>query len=168
MGSPNSPHDNRSFLCLVNGTSVQEVSHQLHHKQVKINEKRTLLQVHFSWGGRWEPNGGFELLGNPWFSDASEAPRLSETAFLERKNRVFSRPLFLFKSHSILNENRTTTRAVLFSWGGRWDLNPRPLVPQTSALTTELQPPYIDVVSLTISGETGNSLGEDGLGLQQR
>ncbi len=36
------------------------------------------------------------------------------------------------------------TRAVSdsgFKWGGRRDLNPRPLVPQTSALTPELHPP---------------------------
>ena len=28
-----------------------------------------------------------------------------------------------------------TPQYLIFKWGGRWDLNPRPLVPQTSALT---------------------------------
>lgn len=31
-------------------------------------------------------------------------------------------------------------------WGGRWELNPQPLVPQTSALTIELHPPHHHII----------------------
>ena len=43
--------------------------------------------------------------------------------------KTFFVPSFIFKIKS--------------SWGERRDLNPRPLDPQTSALPTELRPPYI-------------------------
>ena len=36
------------------------------------------------------------------------------------------------------------------NWGGRWDLNPRRLEPQSRALPTELRPPQIFLVRLQI------------------
>jgi hypothetical protein len=32
---------------------------------------------------------------------------------------------------------------LLKNWGERWDLNPRPSVPQTDALPTELRSPHV-------------------------
>ena len=59
-----------------------------------------------------------------------------------RKERLeLSRREALEPKSSVSTNSTTPANKVKKKWGGRWDLNPRPLESQSRALPTELRPP---------------------------
>lgn len=109
-------------------------------KRYEIKKKR--IQERLSRIGK--SNKNYYINANTIFSLAKRVPEIFNSSEPEEKRQLID---FLFQNLELDGKNleyklKTPFKTMFLAskkndcsiWGGRWDLNPQPLVPQTSAL----------------------------------